>query len=123
MAAEQKNFQNYLYIDDDAVHWTKRGEQDAIRGAVDGHAAQDGSPVWQDTARRKARHVVVQDATTFRTKRCLVYTPTAYAAIAKGDVLSFHVEGETAAVDYTVIAKVAEKQPNVKTASQLADHA
>lgn len=123
MAAEQRNFQNYLYVDDDAVSWTKRGEQDAIRGAVDGHAASTGAPVWQDSSRRKARHVIAQDATTFRTKRVLVYTAAAYAAITKGDILSFHVEGETAAVDYAVIAKIAEKQPGTGPARQLADHA
>lgn len=123
MAAEQRNFQNYLYTDDDAVDWTKRGEQDAVRGAVDGHADSTGAPVWQDSARRKARHVIAQDPTTFRTKRIIIYTPTAFAAIAKGDVLAFHVEGNTATVNYSVIAKIAEKQPGTGTARQLADHA
>lgn len=123
MAADQKNFQNYLYVDDNAVSWTKRGELDPARNAVDGSAAQTGGPVWRDGARYQARHIVYQDATTGRTKRVLFYTTTAFGAVALGDIIAFHVEGETTTVNYAAIQKRAEKQPSRKTALGLADHA
>lgn len=123
MAADQRNFQNYLYIDDNAVHWTKRGETDAVRNAVDGSASGDGSPTWKDGPRQRARKVIYQDATTFRTKSVIVYTPTAFAAIALGATLAFHVENLTTTVSYTAIKKLGEKQPSRGSARQLADHA
>ncbi len=123
MAADQRNFQNFDYLDDNAVHWTKRGEDEAVRGAVDGHATGTGAPVWRNSARMKTRSVVYSDPTTFRTKEVIVYTPTAFAAIALGSTLAFHVEGETAAVTYTAIKKIGEKQPGRGAARQLADHA
>jgi len=123
MAADQKNFQNFLYVDDNAVSWTKRGEDDAVRGAVDGHAASTGAPTWKDGARQRARSVIYQDGTTFRTKKVLVYTAAAFAAIALGSTLAFHVENETTTVTYTAVKKLGEKQPSRGAARQLADHA
>lgn len=121
--ADQRNFQNFDYLDDNAVHWTKRGEDEAVRGAVDGHATGTGAPTWRNSARMKSRTVTYQDSTTFRTKSVIVYTPTAFAAIALGSTLAFHVEGETATVTYTAIGKNGEKQPKRGAARQLADHA
>lgn len=123
MAADQKNFQNYLYVDDNAVNWTKRGEQDPARNAVDGSATGTGDPTWKDGPRQRARSVIYQDATTFRTKKVTVYTPTAFAAIGLGDTLTFHVEGETTGVTYVAVKKLGEKQPSRGLARQLADHA
>lgn len=123
MAADQKNFQNYLYVDDNAVHWTKRGEDESVRGAVDGHASAAGDPVWRDGPRMRTRAVIYQDSTTFRTKRIVVYTPTAFAAISLGATLAFHVEGETGTVSYAAIKKEGEKQPGRGASRQLADHA
>jgi hypothetical protein len=122
MAADQTNFQNYLYVDDNAVEWTKRG-RDGPASAVDGHASGTGAPMWQDSARRKARRVIYQDATTFRTFSAIIYTPTAFAAIADGDIVAVHVGGETGTVNYAAIGKSAEKRPKTGAARQLADHA
>lgn len=125
MVAQQKNFQLFTYLDDNAVNWNKRGELDAIRNAVDGSAAFGAHPNWgRETRRHATRKVIYQDGTTFRTKTVLVYTPTAFAAITVGtSTLSFMVEGETVAVVYTAIRKIAEKQPAAAGSRQLADHA
>lgn len=123
MAADQKNFQNYKYVDDNGVSWTKRGETESVRQAVDGNASGAGDPTWIDGPRMTARHIVYQDPTTFRTKRVIFYTAAAYAAVALGDVIAFPVEGETTAVNYAAVKKVAEKQPSRGAARQLADHA
>jgi hypothetical protein len=123
MAADQRNFQNFLYTDDNGIDWTKRGEDDAVRGAVDGHAAQTGAPVWRDSPRMQARHIIFQDPTTFRLKRVLFYTVAAFGAMSLGDTLAFHVEGEVGAVNYVAIQKVGEKQPSRSNARQVIDHA
>lgn len=123
MAADQKNFQNFLYTDDNGVDWTKRGESGTDRSAVDGSAAGTGAPTWIDGPRMQARHIIYQDPTTFRTKRVVFYTAAAYAAVALGDIIAFHVEGEATTVNYSAVKKVAEKQPSRGTARQLADHA
>lgn len=122
VAADQTNFENYLYIDDNAVHWTKRGRQGPAT-AVDGSATHDGSPTWEDSPRMKVRRAIFQDDTTFRTFSAIIYTPTAFAALGLGDVVAVHVAGETATVDYACIKKVAEKQPSRGTTRKLADHA
>jgi len=123
MAADQRNFQNFDYLDDNAVHWTKRGEDETVRGAVDGHTSGTGAPTWRNSPRMRTRSVTYQDPTTFRTKEVIVYTPTAFAAISLGNTLAFHVEGETATVSYTAIKKTGEKQPGRGSSRQLADHA
>lgn len=121
MARNQKNFQNFLYVDNNAAHWTKRGEDGGAGAAVDGHAARDGSPMWIDGPRRKARTVIAQDPTTFRTIRFVVYTSTAYDAIDNGDVIAVQVAGLATTVNYTVIGKDPERQPKVGASRQLAD--
>src|SRR5512142_3219053 len=127
MAADQKNFELFKYVDDDAVNWNKRGEVEAVRQAVDGSAAAGAYPVWRDTGNGKgyrARRIVYQDATTFRTKTVLFYTAAAYAAIVLGtDTLSFPVEGVVTAVTYTAIRKIPEHKPGVGASRMLADHA
>jgi hypothetical protein len=123
MAATQKNFQNFTYTDDNGVTWTKRGETGDGREAVDGNAAVAAHPTWKDGARQKARSIIYQDSTTFRTKRVLFYTAAAFAAVAIGDIIAFKVEGEATAVNYAAIKKQAEKQPSRAASRQLADHA
>jgi hypothetical protein len=123
MTADQKNFQNFKYTDDNSVDWTKRGESDAVRAAVDGSTSGAGDPTWLDGPRMTARHIIYQDPTTFRTKRVIFYTGAAFGAVALGDILAFHVEGETTTVNYAATKKVAEKQPSRGAARQLADHA
>jgi len=121
MARNQKNYQNFLYVDDNATNWTKRGEDGGAGAAIDGHAAQDGSPMWVDGARYRARRVIAQDPTTFRTVAFVVYTPTAFSAISRGDTVAVQVAGLATTVNYTVIGKDPERQPKIATARQLID--
>jgi len=121
MARNQKNFENFLYVDDNAVDWTKRGEDGGAAAAVDGHAAGTGAPTWIDSPRMRARRIVYQDPTTFRTVTPIIYTGAAYAAIDLGDVVAVQVEGLATTVNYTAVKKLAEKQPSRGAARQLAD--
>jgi len=121
MARNQKNFDNFLYVDDDAVDWTKRGESGGDGSAVDGHATGTSAPTWIDSKRMKVRRVIAQDPTTFRTVSFIVYTPTAYSAIAKGDTIAVQVEGSATTVNYNVTKKIGEKQPSRGPSRKLAD--
>jgi hypothetical protein len=117
--------QLFTYVDDNAQSWNKRGELDAIRNAVDGSTAFGAHPNWgRESRRHSVRKAIYTDGTTFRTKTCIIYTPTAFAALTPGtSTLSFMVEGETVAVVYTLAKKVAERQPAAIGSRQLADHA
>jgi hypothetical protein len=121
MARNQTNFDNFLYTDDNAVDWTKRGEADGAATAVDGHATGTGAPTWIDTSRMKVRRVIYQDPTTFRTLNPIIYTPAAYAAIDLGDVIAARVEGDTATVNYAAVKKVGERQPSRGPSRKLAN--
>jgi hypothetical protein len=124
MAAAQKNFQLYTYVDNNGVSWNKRGEEDDLRSAVDGSTAFGVHPNWgRETKRHSVRKIIYQDATTFRTKTVIFYTNTAYAAVALGDIIAFPVEGEVASVNYAAIRKIGERLPGQATARQLGDHA
>ncbi len=122
MAADQRNFENYLYVDDNGTSWTKRGEVGPA-AAVDGHATGTDDPVWINSARMKVRTITYVDVTTFRTIRPIFYTAAAFAAVALGDIVAVHVEGETATVNYKADKKNAERQPHRGPARQLVDHA
>lgn len=121
MARNQKNFDNFLYVDDNAVSWTKRGEAGGAGDGIDGHATNTGAPMWIDTSRRRARTLTAYDATTFRTIRPIIYTPTAFAAVDIGDTIAVQVAGLATTVNYTVSGKNAEKQPKVQVSRKLAD--
>jgi hypothetical protein len=121
MARNQKNFDNFLYVDDNGVSWTKRGEDGGAAAAIDGNAAGTGAPTWINSSRMKVRTIVFQDATTFRTINPIFYTAAAYAAVDLGDTLAVQVEGLATTVTYTAIKKVPEKQPARGAARQLAD--
>jgi len=121
MARNQKNFQNFLYVDDNATHWTKRGEDGGAAAAVDGHAAHDGSPTWIDSSRMKVRRIIYQDATTFRTVDPIFYTTAAFNLVALGDIIAVQVEGLATTVNYAAVKKVAERQPSRGTSRQLPD--
>lgn len=121
MARNQKNFSYFKYVDDNAAEWNVRGEDGGPGGTVDGHATDYALPVWgAQTVRRHVRYALWQDA-LFRTKRIIVYTPTAFAAIGPGDTLDFPVEGLATNVTYTFAGKIAEKQPAPKASRHLAD--
>lgn len=121
MARNQKNFQNFLYVDDNAVHWTKRGEDGGAASLVDGHATHDGSPVWINSSRMRVRKIIYQDPVTFRTIDPIFYTAAAFSTVALGDIVAVQVPGLATTVNYTAVKKVAEKQPSRGTSRQLAD--
>jgi hypothetical protein len=121
MARNQKNFDNFLYVDDSAVSWTKRGESGGAGSAIDGHATGTGAPTWIDGPRMKVRRVIAQDATTFRTISFIVYTAAAFAAIDLGDDVAVQVEGLATTVNYDVVKKLGEKQPSRGVSRKLAD--
>jgi hypothetical protein len=124
MAADQKNFQLFTYVDDNAVSWNKRGELEVARNAVDGNAAFGNHPNWgRESARHQTRKITYVDPTTFRSKTVIFYTGAAYAAVALGDIVAFHVEGNVATVNYSAAKKHAERQPAAIGTRQLADHA
>ncbi len=125
MAAEQKNFSLFTYTDDQGTDWNKRGELDAIRNAVDGSTAFGANPSYgKETRRHHTRKAIYQDPTTFRTKTCIIYTAAAFAALTVGtSTLSFKVEGNTAAVVYTLAELKPESPLTAFSPRNLADHA
>lgn len=124
MAADQRNYEMFTYVDDNATTWNKRGELDAALNAIDGSAAfTAAAPVWIESPRKHTRKAVFADSTTFRTKKVTIYTAAAYAALTGASTLAVHVEGETATVTYTLIEKIGEKQPIARTTRKVADHA
>jgi hypothetical protein len=126
MAADQPNKKFFLYIDDNGTSWNKLSSQDAGCAAIDGNAAFVlGTPVWEDASPRTkmARHAVFMDPTTFRTKRCTIFTTTAFAAVTGTTTLSVNLPGEATPVTYNLSKKVPEKQRLAKTSRQLIDHA
>lgn len=122
MARNQKNFSYFMYVDDNAVEWNVRGEDGGAASAIDGHTTDYTKPAWGDnTRKRHVRYAVWQDAVTFRTAKTIIYTPTAFAAVGPGDTIAVSVEGLATTVNYTLAAKVAEKQPLPKASRHLAD--
>jgi len=121
MARNQKNFDNFLYVDDNGVDWTKRGESGGDASAVDGHATGTNAPTWIDSSRMKVRRIIYQDPTTFRTVDPIFYTAAAYAAVALGDTLAVQVEGLATTVNYNATKKSPEKQPARGPSRKLAD--
>ena len=121
MAANEKNYQNFLYVDDNGVDWTKRGEDGGAAAAVDGHAAGTGAPTWINSSRMRVRKIIYQNPTNFRTVDPTFYTAAAFAAVALGDIIAVQVPGLATTVNYAAVKKVAEKQPARGTARQLAD--
>lgn len=121
MPGNRKNYQNFLYVDDNGVSWTKRGEDGGAAAAVDGHAAGTGAPTWIDSARMRARRIIYQDPTSFRTVDPIFYTAAAFSAVALGDVVAVQVPGTATSINYVAVKKVAEKQPARGTARQLVD--
>lgn len=123
MARNQKNFQLFSYTDDNALVWNVRGEDGGAAAAVDGHTAfTPTAPVWdRQTTRQHVRYIIYEDATTHRTVKPIFYTPTAYNAVAIGDILAVQVEGLATTVNYAAVKKVPEKQASRKSARQLPD--
>jgi len=125
MPIEQKNFDLFTYTDNGALDWNKRGEEDAIRNAVDGSSPFGANPGWgRETRRHRTRKIIYRDPTTFRTKTVIFYTTAAFEAITLGtSTLSFAIEGSATSVVYTAFQRVDEKLGSVGAARNLADHA
>lgn len=124
MPADQRNWGYFTYASADGTSYNIRA--DAAWGAVAAHglaARANGQPVYIASGRRKPRSVTYTDLTTGRSKTGPVGTDTAFNAINIGDTNDFHVEGETAAVTYTVTRKTGEKVPGSVIATSLPDHA
>jgi hypothetical protein len=121
MPRNQKNFQNFLYVDDNGVSWTKRGESGGDGTAVDGHASGTNAPTWIESSRMRVRKIVYQDPVTFRTVDPIFYTAAAYSAVALGDIIAVAVEGLATTVNYSAVKKVPERQPSRGPSRQLAD--
>jgi hypothetical protein len=122
MAANQRNTNMFTYHDKDGVVWNARGEIDAAVNAIDGSAPfTPGAPVWIDTKRRISRKVIFFDPGTFRTKRVVVFTVAAFAAITGATTLAVNVPGEVAARTYNVSQFIQEKQPVAKASRNLTD--
>ena len=124
MAANQPNFQVFTYTDDNGAVWNKRGELDTAVNAIDGSTPLTaGARVFPRRSKRyHTREVVFQDPTTFRTKKIVVYTVAAFAALTGASTLAVSIQGATAAITYNLSEKIAEKQPVGKSTRQLADH-
>jgi len=124
MAANQRNFQVFSYVDDGGTTWNKRGTLDAAINAVDGSSALTvGAPVWINSKRKHTREAVFTDPQTFRTIRVIIYTAAAFSTLASsGGTVNVNVPGETAAVAYSLTELVPERQPIGRATRQLADH-
>ena len=123
MVANQRNFEVFSYVDDNAAVWNKRGTLDTSLNAIDGSTALTaGQPLWINTKRKRARMAVFQDPTTFRTVHAVIYTPAAFAALTGASTINVNVPGETAAVTYTLSEKIPEKQPVARTTRKEIDH-
>jgi len=126
MAADQRNFQLFSYVDDGGAVWNKRGVLNTAINAVDGSTTfTAGKPTFPRSSKRyHTRQAIFYDPTTFRTIRFTVFTAAAMAAIiATPPTIAIHVEGETATVNYLLSDTIPERQPKAKATRQLADHA
>lgn len=125
MAANQPNRQWFTYHDSNGQAWNKLGKLDTACNAIDGSAAAvAGQPDYPRASRRRSpRKAVFLDPTTFRTAQCIMYTDAALTALTGTSTLAVSVEGETAAVTYTLSQKVADKSPVRANAKNLPDHA
>lgn len=122
MAQDSRNTNLFTYLDDNAMTWNARGELQTAVNAIDGSAALTaGAPVWFDSKRRTTRKAVFYDPATFRTKRVVVFTPTAFAAITGTTTLAVPVPGDATTVTYHLSQKISERQPVAKTSRNLAD--
>jgi hypothetical protein len=122
--ATQPNFEIFTYVDDNAATWNKRGELETAVNAIDGSTALTaGVRVWPSESRRfHTRKVVFRDPTTFRTKRIVVYTPAAFAALTSASTLAVAIQGQAGTITYNLIGKIPERQPQAATTVKKADH-
>jgi hypothetical protein len=121
MPGNQPNFSYFDYLDDSGNHWNVRGEDGGPATAVDGHTTDLTSPPFGAMTKRRHVRYVEYTAPNFRKYRSIVYTPTAYAAIATGDTVSVLQQGSATAVTYTLSAKIPERIPVPSAGRHLTD--
>jgi hypothetical protein len=123
MGRNQKNFEYFDYLDDNGAHWNVRGESGGALHLVDGHAVFNpaNAVFGRISSRRHPRYAVFQDPTTLRTIRGIIYTPTAYAAIAPGDTVAVQVPGLATTVSYRLLEKLPERLPRARASRNLPD--
>jgi hypothetical protein len=121
MPGNQPNFSYFDYLDDNGNHWNVRGEDGGPATAVDGHTTDLTSPPFGAMTKRRHVRYVEYTSPAFRKYRAIVYTPTAYAAIANGDTVSVPQQGAAALVTYTLSARIPEKIPVPSAGRHLAD--
>ena len=123
MAATQRNFKWYRYVDDSGRNWAIRADADWGDSGASGLAAFNTAdqPFGPQTKRHHPRFAVYQDPTTFRIFRGVVGTAAAYAALAAThDVV---IPGEVAAVTYNLADQIPERLQKPKASRNLGDHA
>lgn len=124
MPADQRNWGYFTYESADGVSYNIRADVDWA--AISGHglaARANDQPRYIATGSRKPRSVTYTDLTTGRSKTGPIGTSAAFDALSFGATQAFHVEGETATVDYTLTRKTGEKVPGSVIATSLPDHA
>lgn len=123
MARNQKNFEWFDYLDDNGLHWNVRGESGGALSGIDGHAPFDATrPVFGAiSSHRHPRYAVFHDPTTLRTVKGIIYTPSAYNAIAPGDTVAVQVAGLATTVPYRLLEKLPERLPRARASRNLPD--
>lgn len=123
MAADQRNFKWYRYVDDSGRNWALRADAAWGDSADSGLAAFNAAdpPFGPQSRRHHPRKVVFTDGTTFRTFTGIVGTTAAMSGMPSTHAVS--VPGEVATVTYDLSAKIGEKLQVAKTARNVADHA
>lgn len=123
MAADQRNFKWYRYVDDSARNWAIRADSNWGDNTDSGLATfnVDDPPFGPQSKRHHPRKAVYRDSTTFRVVVLVMGTAAAYAAAPS--TVAIHVPGETATVTYSLVDKVPEKLQLPQTSRNLADHA
>ena len=123
MPVNEPNLSYFEYEDDNGAMWNVFGADGGPASAVDGHTTDYTNPVWgRQTKKRHVRYAEYQNATDFRKVRCIIYTPTAFAAISPGDSVTVPTPGTATDQTYVLSAKIAERQPIAKVSRHLADN-
>lgn len=125
MPADQRNFAYSDYLSDNGTHFCVKADAAWIADAQSGGAAcTTGVSYGPDTSARAKRSATFTDATTFRTVKGPVFTPTAFLALVIGtNTRAIHVPGETATVSYTLTHVTGEKRGATVIGRTDPDHA
>jgi len=122
MPIAQPNRAYFLYVDGNANNWNVMGELGGPASAVDGHATDYTAPPFGAmSTRRHVRYAEYKNATTFRKVKCIIYTSTAFDAIAPGDTVTVPTPGTATDETYVLSAKIPERIPVPAASFHLAD--